>query len=158
MKTNRNLTSRILSFLLAAAMLVTYPAWAGDQVPFHGKAEGATTSASPVPGGIELTVQANGHATQLGQFSRHEVILFDPVAGTLTGTIVFTAANGDQLSGTVAGGFVAPGTATGTYTFTGGTGRFANASGVAAFSLTTPDGAQFSVTFEGTVSSVGSNK
>ena len=158
MKTNRNTTSRILTLLLAVATLVAYPAWAGDQVPFQGKGEGAIINAVPVPAGIELTVQANGQASHLGQFSRQEVVVFDPVAGTLNGTIVFTAANGDQLSGTVVGGFVSPGTATDTYTFTGGTGRFANASGVAAFNLSTPDGAHFSVTFGGTLSSVGSNK
>jgi hypothetical protein len=157
MKTNRNATSRILTLLLAAATLAAYPAWASDQVPFQGTAEGATTSVSPAPAGIVLTVQANGNATHLGQFSREEVVLFNPLAGTLTGTVVFTAANGDQLSGTVAGGFVSPTTATGTYTFTGGTGRFANASGAADFILSTPDGVHFSVTFEGTLSSVGSN-
>ena len=158
MKTNLNSTSRILTLLLAAAMLSAYPAWAGDQVPFQGKAEGAITGVSPVPAGIILTVHANGNATHLGQFSREEVLLLNPLAGTIAGTIVFTAANGDQLSGTVAGGFVSPTTATGTYTFTGGTGRFANASGRADFVVSTLDGINFSVEFEGTLSSVGSNK
>ena len=139
-------------------MLSAYPVWAGDQVPFQGKAEGATTGVSPVPAGIILTVHANGNATQLGQFSREEVLLLNPLAGTIAGTIVFTAANGDQLSGIVAGGFISPTAATGTYAFTGGTGRFANASGAAGFSLSTPDGVSFSVIFGGTLSSVGFNK
>jgi hypothetical protein len=161
MKTNKNATSRILTLLLAGVTLTvaTHPARADRQVPFQGRAEGAIASISPDPAGVVLTVLANGDATQLGQFSREEVVLFNPVTGTLTGDVVFTAANGDQLVGFVAGGFISPPTtATGAYTFTGGTGRFANASGRADFILSTPDGIHFSVEFEGTISSVGSNK
>jgi hypothetical protein len=68
------------------------------------------------------------------------------------------AANGDQLFGSVVGGFISPNTATGIYAFTGGTGRFANATGGAEFVISTPDGVHFSVEFKGTLSSVGSNK
>ena len=160
MKTNNNATSKILTLLLAAVTLTVaaHPARADGQVPFQGRAEGAITGVSPDPAGVVLTVLANGYATQLGQFSREETILFDPGTGELTGLIVFTAANGDQLFGLVAGGFTSPTTATGAYTFTGGTGRFANASGRADFVLSTSDGIHFSVKFEGTLSSVGSNK
>jgi len=160
MKTNNNATSKILTLLLAAVTLAlaAHPAWADDQVPFQGRAEGAITSVSPDPAGVVLTVRAHGNATHLGQFSREEVVLFNPLTGTLTGVIVFTAANGDQLFCTVAGGFISPTAATGTYTFTGGTGRFANASGSADFIISTPDGIHFSVEFAGTLSSVGSNQ
>ena len=160
MKTNNNATSRILTLLLSAVILALagHPACAGDQVPFQGRAEGAIASVSPDPAGVVLTVRAHGNATLLGQFSREEVVLFNPVTGTLTGNVVFTAANGAQLFGTVAGGFTSATTVTGTYTFTGGTGRFTNASGSAAFNLSTPDGTHFSVEFTGSVSSVGSNK
>jgi len=160
MKTNSKATSRILTILLAAVTLAcAVPAtWAGDQVPFQGSAEGAIASVSPDPGGVVLTVLAEGNATQLGRFSRQETVLFNPLTGTLTGLIIFTAANGDQLSGTVVGGFISPTAAAGTYTFTGGTGRFANATGGAAFVISTPDGIHFSVEFKGTLSSVGSNK
>ena len=160
MKTNHNATSKILTLLLAAVTLTVaaHPARVDGQVPFQGRAEGAIASVSPDPAGVVLTVLANGHATQLGQFSREEVVLFNPLTGTLTGDIVFTAANGDQLFGLVAGGFISPTTATGAYTFTGGTGRFTNASGRADFVLSTADGIHFSVEFEGTLSSVGSNK
>ncbi len=160
MKTNNHATSKILTLLLAAVTLTVavHPARADAQVPFQGRAEGAIASVAPDPAGAVLTVLANGYATQLGQFSREEVVLFNPFAGTLAGVIVFTAANGDQLFGLVAGGFISPTTATGAYTFTGGTGRFTNASGRAEFVLSTPDGIHFSVEFEGTLSSVGSNK
>ena len=160
MKTNINAISKILTLLLAAITLTVaaHPVRAGSQVPFRGSAEGAIVDASPDPAGVVLTVLADGCATHLGEFSREEVLLFNPLAGTLTGTIAFTADNGDQLFGRVEGGFISPTTATGTYTFTGGTGRFANASGRADFVVSTLDGINFSVEFEGTLSSVGSNK
>ena len=160
MKTKNNATSKILTLLLAAVTLTVaaYPARGDAQVPFRGRAEGAIASVSPDPAGFVFTVLANGNATHLGQFSRREVVLFNPLTGTLTGNIVFTAANGDWLVGTVAGGFISPTTAKGAYTFTGGTGRFANASGRADFVVSSPDGIHLSVEFAGTVSSVGSNK
>ena len=49
--------------------------------------------------------------------------------------------------------FISPTVAVGTYTFTGGTGRFKNASGEADFESVTSDGIHFALTFEGTISS-----
>src|SRR5688572_26570622 len=147
MKTNA--ISRLTKYLaLLAAVTVVYApqgARASDDVPFKGKAEGAIVNAVPDPAGLLVTVIAQGNATALGRFSREEVLVLNPVAGTVTGTIVFTAANGDTLSGVVAGQFSSPATAAGTYTFTDGTGRFENATGEAVFSLATADGVQFTV-------------
>ena len=160
MKTNSNAVSKMLMLLLVAVALASaaHSTLANDQVAFRGSAQGAVVSVSPDPAGVVLTVQAEGNATHLGRFSREESILFNPATGALAGLIVFTAANGDQLSGTVEGGFVSPTRATGTYTFTGGTGRFQNASGDADFSLSTSDGVRFTVEFDGSLSSVGANK
>lgn len=160
MKTSINTVSKIIMPLLAAIALAfpTHSTSAKDQVPFHGSAEGAIVSVSPDPGGVVLTVLAGGNATHLGQFSREETILFNPETGVLTGLVVFTAANGDQLFGTVEGGFVSDSEATGTYTFMGGTGRFKNASGEADFSLSSSDEVHFTVEFDGILSSVGANK
>jgi hypothetical protein len=79
MKTNNNATSKILTLLLAAVTLTVaaHPARADGQVPFQGRAEGAIASVSPDPAGVVLTLLANGYATQLGQFSRREVVLFN---------------------------------------------------------------------------------
>lgn len=118
-------------------------------VPFRGRGQGAATSFAPGPAGIALTVSAQGNATHLGLYSREEHLVLDPTTGTVTGDIVFTAANGDQLAGTLAGGFVSPTTVSGTYTFSGGTGRFASTTGEAQFLLSTPDGLNFTVIFEG---------
>jgi len=159
MRTNSKTTPTIFALLFAAVTLAcAIPAtWASDQVPFRGNAEGAIANVSPDPDGVVLTVVAQGNATLLGRFTREETVLFNPLTGTLTGAIVFTAANGDQLSGTVVGGFISPTAAAGTYTFTGGTGRFANATGGAAFAISTPDGVHFTVEFKGTLSSLGSS-
>jgi len=160
MKTNSNATLRALTLLVTTITLAcTIPAAsAKDQVPFRGSAEGAIASALPHPGGVLLTVLAEGKATHLGRFFREETVLFNPATGTLSGLVVYTAANGDQLFGSVVGGFISANVATGTYSFTGGTGRFANATGGAEFVISTPDGIHFSVEFKGTLSSVGSNK
>jgi len=160
MKAYSHSKSKILTLLLAAVMLAStaLPTWAGDQVPFKGRGEGTVTNAVPDPGGVVLTVLVQGNSTSLGRFSREETVLFDPNTGSLTGLVVFTAANGDELFATVEGGFISASTATGTYTFTGGTGRFANATGSAEFVVSSPDGIHVSVKFKGTLSSVGSNK
>jgi hypothetical protein len=160
MKNNINAISKIFTLMLAAITLAcaVTSARAEDQVPFQGSAEGAIIDVAPDPGGVVFTVQAEGNATHLGRFTREETVLFNPATGSLTGDIVFTAANGDQLFVSVDGGFISPTEARGTYTFTGGTGRFVNATGSAGFVLLTPDGAHFSVEFDGTLSSAGSNK
>ena len=147
--------------VLTAALTVAFGPHclrATDSVPFKGSADGAIVSASPDPGGLLVTVIADGEATYLGQFSRDEVLVLNPGTGTIAGTIVFTAANGDQLFGEVTGQFTSTTTVAGTYTFTGGTGRFENATGEADFSLTTADLVHFEVEFAGSLSSVGGNK
>jgi hypothetical protein len=98
----------------------------------------------------ELVVEYTGTATHLGAYTREEHLFLNP-DGTFTGTIVFTAANGDELWVDFAGGFVSPTTAVGTYAFTGGTGRFADATGTATFDADTPDGVNVAVTFAGAI-------
>ena len=152
------LLTKYLVLLALIGVFGPHAVWASASVPFKGSAEGAIVSASPDPAGLLVTVIADGNATHLGRFSREEVLLLNPGTGTIAGTIVFTAANGDQLSGLVAGQFTSPTTVAGTYTFTGGTGRFENATGQADFSLVTADGIHFNAEFTGILSSVGTNK
>src|SRR4030095_13962301 len=122
------------SLLLALLTLTMFPSSArAAQVPFKGIATGAITSFEPGPAGVTITVHTEGYATLLGRFIREETLLLNPVTITFTGTIVFTAANGDELIADVAGAFTSPTTTAGTYTFNGGTGRFANAAGSAVF-------------------------
>jgi hypothetical protein len=74
--------------------------------------------------------------------------VFGP-GGTFTGDVTFTAANGDQLTADIAGAFTSAVTASGTYTFNGGTGRLENTTGLAYFSVVLLDGGQFTVEFNG---------
>ena len=146
--------------LLAALMLAfaTQGVQASDAVPYKGSGAGATVDAVPDPGGLLLSVLVEGHATLTGNFVREESVVFDPVAGTLSGTFVTTAANGDQIFGTITGQFISPTMVVGTNTLTGGTGRFENATGQTTFSLVTEDGVHFTVEFNGRLSSVGANQ
>jgi hypothetical protein len=128
------------------------PAFAAHPVPFKGRADATITGVVDTPPIRNLTASATGQATHLGPFTRTESLTIDLVAGTFTGTIVFTADNGDLLKVDVAGYFTAPmgAAAEGTYVFKGGSGRFLNASGSAAFQATA-NGTGFDVKFNGTI-------
>jgi hypothetical protein len=128
------------------------PAAAGEPVPFRGHADEVVTGAEPIgPGLVLLTVVASGEATHLGRFTGIETVVLDLADGTFAGTRVFVAANGDRLYADVAGGFTSPTTAEGTFTFTGGTGRFRDATGGADFEVVSPDGIHIALTLEGTI-------
>jgi hypothetical protein len=120
----------------------------GSARPIKGIAEGRVV-AQPAPN--HLVIEYTGRASHLGKFTRTED-LFLNLDGTVTGTILFIAANGDQLRLTFAGHFTSTNDVEGTYTFTGGTGRFTAASGTATFKAFTPDFINVEATFEGTIS------
>jgi hypothetical protein len=144
--------SRTTRLMAAVTVVLSHvdPASAGDPVPFKGYAEGSVTGTEFVEDGVLLTVVATGKATLLGRFTRVESVAVHP-DGTLEGTIVFTAANGDQLYVDASGAFTSETTVAGTYTFKGGTGRFKNATGEASFAGETPDGIHIGVTFHGAI-------
>jgi hypothetical protein len=120
-------------------------------VPMKGDGDGTITSVTPGPTGLAITAVGDGEATHLGKFTREENILLNPGNGTITGTIVFTAADGSELACELSGAFTSPTTAAGTYTFTGGTGRFEGASGSAYFVVVQSDPANFTFEFAGTI-------
>jgi hypothetical protein len=120
----------------------------GSDRPFDGQSAGVVTGIAP-SGAIE--VESTGNATHLGDFTKTESVLFGP-GGTFSGTVVFTAANGDQLWADFSGSITSPTTLEGTYTFLGGTGRFSDATGTASFEASTPDGLHLAVSFEGSIS------
>jgi hypothetical protein len=139
---------------MALTMIVglALPVAADDPLPFQGRADEMVTGVAPVgPGLLLLTAAATGEATYLGRFTGTETVVFDLGDGTFAGTRVFIAANGDKLFADVEGAFTSATTAEGTFTFTGGTGRFRNASGAADFEVVTPDGIHLTLTFEGTI-------
>jgi hypothetical protein len=106
------------------------PVRAGDQVPFKGSFEGTVTRSLPPPP-VEVNVEAAGTATHLGKFTLEIPHLVTPPVGV--GFYHFVAANGDTVDAEFTGlsTMVAPGLLyiVETATITGGTGRFAGASG-----------------------------
>jgi len=119
----------------------------GSNRPFKGQAAGMVTGVA-LSGA--LVVETTGYATHLGAFKRTENTFLGP-GGAISGSLIFTAINGDQLWADFSGGFTSPTTAEGTYTFTGGTGRFSGATGTAKFQATTPDLVHLTVSFEGSI-------
>jgi len=84
------------------------------------------------PGGAAFV--ASGVSTMLGKWTNVGVLSIDPLTGAATGSVTFTAANGDQLAAVFSGTFdPATGTATAVFSWIGGTGRFVTASGSADF-------------------------
>ena len=105
----------------------------GTDPPFSGTVSGTTRAAFPAPGTLEITLNGGGHATHIGQYEMTAVntgTFPEPVA---TGPWVFTAADGSQLFAEIE----ARGEPIGEWTdrvtsvgkITGGTGRFASATG-----------------------------
>jgi hypothetical protein len=89
---------------------------------------------------------ASGKASHLGNWSNAGNVQFsNPDAdgnSQVTGTVTFTASNGDTLTATITGTFnVLTQQGVGRFDWTGGTGRFAHACGSLSFAIhNLPDG------------------
>ncbi|MEW4529942.1 hypothetical protein [Maioricimonas sp. JC845] len=146
---SRRAAALTLALLLAMGAASTCQAGKrGAERPFKGHARGIATFLSPVEAIIDYT----GHATHLGKFTRREYLFINEDGFTFQGTMTFVAANGDELDLDFVGMFISPTDAIGTYTFTGGTGRFVDATGTAEFEAYTPDFVHVRVRFDGTIS------
>jgi hypothetical protein len=158
-----NLLLTCLALAVVSMMSFVGPAAAGDQVPLTGSFDGQSVQ-TPNPPLVHDEITAAGHASHLGQFGMVISATVDPVARTGSGIIVLVAANGDTLTGTLAGAS-SPSPTPGVImiveqvTITGGTGRFADATGSFTierlFDRTT---GAVTGTIEGSISSVGSSK
>lgn len=109
---------------------------AAGPVPFNARCELTIQPPTPVgPGLLHQIDTGTCQATHLGRALLTSDKIINVVAGTQTLETTFVAANGDELRGTGSGtnAPVGPGLVafTATITFTGGTGRFADASGQA---------------------------
>jgi hypothetical protein len=122
--------SIITAVLLTAA--IASPALAQGQLPFRGTFEAIEYTSG---GAFPLFVQSlsgKGQATHLGRFTVTTVYHINVLTLEGEGVSTLTAANGDALFGTSSGtATVGEGIAYihETYTITGGTGRFAGATG-----------------------------
>jgi len=123
-----------LALAVLAVLSLAGPVAAGEQVPFKGSLVGDVTITPLDPPFLSVDIDAAGAATQLGRFTLdipHVVNLATRVA---IGTYEFTAANGDALFADFTGHSTPTETPGVLYivevaTITGGTGRFAGASG-----------------------------
>ena len=134
MKTNRNLFEKrsVLLLITIAALTLSGPAIAGENVPFKGRSAGelATVGFDPVRGIIYTHLTGSGEATYLGRFTVTADVRIVLATGQPEGTWTLTAANGGMLFGTMAGGIpVGPNQSIATIIIVGGTGRFQGATG-----------------------------
>ena len=105
----------------------------GTQLPFHGSLQAVETDVVAPPS-LLVNGTGTGTATHLGRFTSTFTVTVTLATGSATGSVRFIAANGDRLDAT----FVGQGTPTGepnvvsiveVSSITGGTGRFASATG-----------------------------
>jgi len=150
---------------LAFAVLVVLgradPASAGEQVPFKGSFDADVTVTRLDPPFVLLLADGRGKASQLGTFTFTISNLVNGSNRTSNGSYEFTAANGDTLAADCTG----QGTLTATpgvlsivetATITGGTGRFAGASGGFVSERLQNSAAGWTTgSFEGTISTGG---
>jgi hypothetical protein len=126
-----------LTLALLAVLALAGPAAAEGQrkqVPFRGRMEGIATVTPLTPPFVAVNIEESGNATQLGHFDVSSSNVTNRADRTAVGTFEFTAANGDTLTADFTLYFTftdVPGVVTGlvTATITGGTGRFAGATG-----------------------------
>lgn len=149
---------RMVATLVAAfsVSLLTVVGGAGAaQTPFKGTVHAAETVVV-VPPTASLTREGTGTSTYLGKFTEHIVMTIHLPTMSSTGEATFTAANGDTLTSTVIGQATPTGATTFSivevYTITGGTGRFAEATGTFTLQSTVDDATGMSNgTFSGAI-------
>jgi hypothetical protein len=157
----------ILAALFGLAVLLPARASAAALVPFQATVDEQYTVTLCGPSTICIQAVGSGEATQLGQMTEDSQVMADtnPAdshngCGPETRTTVLTAANGDTLTMS-ATGYGCNGTAQDSYVVTGGTGRFAGATGSGTdsvvFTLTGPGGGTAVTTYSGDLSTVGSS-
>jgi hypothetical protein len=154
-----------ISLLVAilAALALSGPATAGEQVPFNGKQSGVYTQTGfsfPV---VTASIVSEGEATHVGRFTLTGQVMIHVITGDAVGVFTLTAANGDMLFLTLVGHPPTdPTHGGGEFTIVGGTGRFQGATGsfTDLIEWALPLGASpnlFTEVFAGTISSPGSN-
>jgi hypothetical protein len=129
----RSSSAASLALAVVAVLGLADPVAAGEQVPFKGRLEGDVTR-TLVPPLVLVDVDATGNATHLGRFTLDIPHVVDTATRTAVGYYQFTAANGDTVYAEFTG-VATPTEIPGvlyieeTATITGGTGRFAGATG-----------------------------
>ena len=140
----------------ASGQQATAGARRAAELPFRGRLEARETAVfNPATNSITVHLVGSGTATHLGRYTVVADFTVALATATAAGRVTFTAANGDLLTATFTGQGVITGGLNAiveTATITGGTGRFAGATGgfVLERLLTTATGAS-SGSFDGTI-------
>ena len=132
--------SKSVNLLIAALILtagLAVPAAAQQLVPFNGAMQGHeidTPQGGPPPTTVLADGSVRGIATLVGEFSLDYRLTVNLADGTAKGSAQLIAANGDSIFTTIVGSSEPSGTPgvlsiTEINTITGGTGRFAGATG-----------------------------
>jgi len=115
---------------VALALIATSAAAAAT--PFKGTVHAVEANQLVFPV-LSVNRTGTGNATYLGKFSEHVALQVNVTTRSSTGAATFTAANGDTLTASVVGQATRIGptvlSIVEVYTITGGTGRFADATG-----------------------------
>ena len=155
-------TRQVVSVLLFGIALSGAALRADEVAPFKGTWEGKTVAAdfSAFPPIVGVVASGTGEATQLGHFTMVSPHLNNVFTFEVEGDQNFTAANGDTLTAHFTGVFTPhpDGSLESTIpcTITGGTGRFAGATGEYDFHIVAtplPDGSGYAsvATIDGVV-------
>ena len=131
----RVLTILFAAFLMFMAAISVGSAWVlgeKNSVPFKANAKANAVVVSPPPI-LEIYVYGSGHSTHMGNTTVWQHHFVDVISMTFyDGTFVWTAANGDTLTGSYHGSLVPTSIGFeihGYFTIDGGTGRFGDATG-----------------------------
>lgn len=168
MKCARSIRAAVSAASLVLVALVAIwlagPVSAGEQIPFNGRLEAAVTRSPISPTQVSVVLDGGGNASHLGRFTFTAPHVVNLVTRLATGIYQFTAANGDMVFADFVG-HARPTATPGVIsivevaTITGGTGRFAGATG--GFTVERLYDAVNGTTegsFDGTISSPGANR
>ena len=126
--------SRLIGLVAAFAVSLASVAVSAvaAETPFKGTVNAVETGQVVFPTRF-LDREGTGTATYLGKYTEHVVMQINIPTMSSTGAATFTAANGDTLTASVVGQATRTGptvlSIVEVYTVTGGTGRFADATG-----------------------------
>jgi len=153
-------SARFYGFLLLVIAAGSPPAVADEPVPFRGRVSATWDNIFDGLLAPPATFTGGGPVTHMGNTTQSGTLVLEaPIAPGIFpgyGSVTITAANGDQLTFDYMGFLNAEtGEGTGSFTFTGGTGRFAGATGGGTFDalidLSLPVDQPMTVILDGTI-------
>jgi hypothetical protein len=123
--------------------------------PFHAEDSGTAVVNGDFSIGTTITASASGYATHLGAFTLNDsstVVGAEGPIRYIEGEAHLIAANGDHLCASFTGSVnLATLTATANFEWTGGTGRFANATGATVWQISLNPDLSYSAVADGVI-------